>query len=369
VLFRSYYLSYKTVGHLNEVLVRDYKPFGDIKEGGQLDGDFSSMLRILADATEYDELPVRHNEDISNRDLEMVIPVKIAVRTDRRLYGGKLRFDSYDNPHVKAFILLQCHLTRNIKFKSSDYITDTTSVLDQSIRILQAAIDIAASQGYLTATLGVISVLQCIKQALWARDSELLSLPHISAPTAENLAMHKPAIVKIKDAIKLGAKKLPSALVAAGLSSTQAKDILDVVSQLPLVSTVKMEIYSVVDDEATISSDNKFSSNQLCLLKIDLSRRSLIKSVPISGDDKYRVYSPRFPKAQFEGWWVILGNSSNDELSVLKRCTIGGHGGNTICKLEFLTPEEPGVYEYDLRILSDGYVGLDSVVKVKFTVR
>lgn len=45
-----YYLSYKTAGLYYKCLNRDYKP-----------EDFPSLLRLLADAFEYAELPVRHN--------------------------------------------------------------------------------------------------------------------------------------------------------------------------------------------------------------------------------------------------------------------------------------------------------------------
>lgn len=41
-----------------------------------------------------------------------------------------------DNPHTKVFLLMQAHLSR-VPLPNSDYGTDTKSVLDQSIRIIQ----------------------------------------------------------------------------------------------------------------------------------------------------------------------------------------------------------------------------------------
>ena len=43
---------------------------------------------------------------------------------------------SYDSPHTKANLLFQAHFTRH-PLPSTDYLTDTNSVLDQAIRILQ----------------------------------------------------------------------------------------------------------------------------------------------------------------------------------------------------------------------------------------
>ncbi len=49
-----------------------------------------------------------------------------------------LRVDpnTFDNSHTKAFLLLQAHYCR-IDLPIVDYITDTKSVLDQALRILQ----------------------------------------------------------------------------------------------------------------------------------------------------------------------------------------------------------------------------------------
>lgn len=41
-----------------------------------------------------------------------------------------------DSPHTKTFLLMQAHFS-HLPLPNSDYLTDTKSVLDQSIRILQ----------------------------------------------------------------------------------------------------------------------------------------------------------------------------------------------------------------------------------------
>lgn len=45
---------------------------------------------------------------------------------------------SFDSPHTKTYLLLQAHFSR-LPLPSSDYFTDTKSVLDQAIRILQVS--------------------------------------------------------------------------------------------------------------------------------------------------------------------------------------------------------------------------------------
>lgn len=45
---------------------------------------------------------------------------------------------TYDSSHTKTHILLQCHFGQ-LPLPSTDYNTDTKSVLDQAIRILQVS--------------------------------------------------------------------------------------------------------------------------------------------------------------------------------------------------------------------------------------
>jgi replicative superfamily II helicase len=125
--------------------------------------DEEELLRILCDAAEYDELPVRHNEDITNRDMAEHLPLRVITH-------------DFDSPHTKAFLLLQAHLLHHA-LPVADYATDTISILDQSVRILQALIDVAAELGYLNVGLRAMHLLQCIKQARGWDDSTLRCLP------------------------------------------------------------------------------------------------------------------------------------------------------------------------------------------------
>lgn len=84
----------------------------------------------------------------------------------------------YECPHTKTLILLQAHFSR-LKMPCSDYITDLKSVLDQSIRILQAMIEISAEAGYLVLCLRLVQLMQMIIQARWITDPPIISLPEV----------------------------------------------------------------------------------------------------------------------------------------------------------------------------------------------
>ena len=50
-----------------------------------------------------------------------------------------------DNPNEKTFLLIQAHIFR-LPLPIRDYLTDTKTVIDSSVRIIHALIDLAAEK-------------------------------------------------------------------------------------------------------------------------------------------------------------------------------------------------------------------------------
>lgn len=78
---------------------------------------------ISQNAHEFSELPVRHNEDQVNSELAAMLPLSVDPHT-------------YDSSNTKTHLLLQAHFSR-VPLPSADYHTDTKSVMDQVLRVLQ----------------------------------------------------------------------------------------------------------------------------------------------------------------------------------------------------------------------------------------
>ncbi len=131
-------------------------------------------MEIVASAQEFAELPVRHNEDKMNAELSRDLPLKVNAYT-------------FDSPHTKCNLLvfhfvyyntfdfisnvmrhlrlLQAHFSR-APLPCTDYITDTKSVLDQCLRIMQAVLDMCAHLGWLSTTLSIINLMQMTCQGM-----------------------------------------------------------------------------------------------------------------------------------------------------------------------------------------------------------
>ena len=80
-----------------------------------------------------------------------------------------------ESANTKTFLLLQSHFSQ-LQLPCSDYYTDTKSVLDQTIRILQAMIDVCAENGWLASTLRIIQLMQMVSFVVFgARFSEKIN--------------------------------------------------------------------------------------------------------------------------------------------------------------------------------------------------
>ncbi|KAJ9082208.1 putative steryl acetyl hydrolase mug81 [Entomophthora muscae] len=306
--------------------------------------DFVSILKALCNAQEYAEHPVRHNEDLINQDLERLLPHSAAPQ-------------AYDSPHAKAFLLIQAHLSR-LTLPIPDYITDTGSILDQAIRILQAMADVFSYKGRMASLLQVVEALRSIRQGQWPSDSSLGFLPHLNSEKAqEALARCQPPIRCLADLLHnpyshktFRSLKLPS----EGLSTLE-----QTLNKLP---RAKLTIISQNDQVP------QFAPNESGAVAIQLA---VSRKAAYTG----RAYCPRFAKIQEEGFWVVLGDSTTDEVVAFKRLTVpvpqGKHDAFSAtlnATLSFLAPTHPGKNCYNIFVCSDVYPGIDQVHEYRFHV-
>ncbi|CAH1802861.1 unnamed protein product, partial [Owenia fusiformis] len=313
------------------------------------------LLEILSDSYEYSELPVRHNEDQLNSELAKKVPLEVNTH-------------SLDSSNTKTFILLQAHFSQQ-SLPSTDYLTDTKSVLDQAIRLLQAMLDVLADQGWLVSVLRTIHLIQMVVQGRWLEDSSLLTLPHIQPFHVDALMSSKrgggiECIPELMAVCRGGISSL-TAVIGEYFNRTQIDQILQVVLQFPEID-VQLSIRGWWEG-GTVQQTKQVNTNitggrplpeswitvhadQAYVLNIKLHRQNRRKK-----DSK--AYAPRFPKAKDEGWIIVLGEIETKEVIAIKR--VGYVRGHNNIQLSFYSPETLGRVIYTVYVLSDSYLGLD----------
>ncbi|CCF57836.1 hypothetical protein KAFR_0D01890 [Kazachstania africana CBS 2517] len=313
-----YYISHLTVRKLLEQLYDN--------------ATFQDVLKWLSMAVEYNELPVRGGEIIMN--VEMSAQSRYSVEST---FTGDHELPMWD-PHVKAFLLLQAHLSR-VDLPIADYVQDTISVLDQSLRILQAYIDVASELGYLGTVMAMIKVMQCVKQGCWYEDDPIGLLPGMdlkrrtdktfnqSGFAVDNVETKK-NLLDLDKIGRLGFSKLQNVMNKLNVAEEERKNFSYVCQRLPVLNDIKF-------DEQTDSSSLTLTAKHA----FNKTNRG------------FEVYCDKFPKTQKELWFCI-GYQGN-ELLMIKRCQPRQNGKDVSIICDLLIPEELEVEELNFVLIND----------------
>lgn len=129
------------------------------------------LIEIVAAAAEFEDMEIRHGEDLILRSLSSKLPNKLGSGT------------KFNDPHVKTNILLQAHFSR-IQL-SAELQQDTESVIVKAVRLTQACVDVLSSNGWLSPVIAAMELSQMLTQAMWSKDSYLKQLPHFNAETIQ----------------------------------------------------------------------------------------------------------------------------------------------------------------------------------------
>ena len=292
------------------------------------DADELEILSLLCDSAEYDQLPVRHCEDSTNASLAAEVPYHLEDRP-------------MDDPHTKAHLLCQAHISR-VPLPSSDYVTDTKSVLDQAIRILQAIVDVSAEQGWLRPAISAMHLVEMLVQACWLDEDPILTLPGV---TPANLPKLKRALgidflpqllYDTPDAFIRSA--LPEADPASWTDSHKIADLLKVKNHIPRINVALTPARNPVTGKAKI--------------RVDITHAG---GAPL-GPTTF-AYAPQFPKLKQDGWWVLIGIPETGELLALRRLSLNARV--TSFDLTFDANAGSATKKYALYFMSDTYLGIN----------
>lgn len=289
------------------------------------------LLETLCAASEFDDVPVRPSEDLIVQRILSHAPVAVAR-------------PRYTDPHTKVNALLQAHLSRSRL--NADLSADARRAVGIVPRLLQALVDVVASSGWLNPALAAMELSQMITQAMWQRDPVLMQLPDIAKEFAESLV--KEGIETVFDLLELNEEEKRKLLKIDGEDQkSQVNAINKWLLRYPDIDVS----YDLEDPEDIITGEPV----------------SLIVSMEREGEgDIGPVMAPRFPGRREEGWWLVIGDTSSNQLLAIKRVALQRTSKS---RLEFLAPEQPGPASLTLFLMCDSYLGCDQEFEIDLKVK
>ena len=335
-----------TIGRITAYYYLDYTTASMFASRVEDMVDQESVLDVMSKATEFAELPVRHNEEHLNADLAKQVE-----------YGGM--GGAMESPHTKTSLLIQAHIGK-VPMPIADYNTDLRSVLEQTGRVLQALVDVTADCGYLSAALHVMRLSQSMTQCIFDGQSSLLTLPHMTKRVAANL--HDAGIASLGALIGKPREQVVGLLRKCGLVGAHASAGAQLLDQLPALRLSAQfgggAGMAVGKGKREVSK----GGGAVCEMMAGEDGEVVMRIEQVNrGKRGARAYVPKSgnlpSKARDEGWWAVLGCKETDELLALKRISIRRHSTNTV--LSFLAPEDAGPATLTAYVISDCYLGLD----------
>jgi translocation protein SEC63 len=132
-----------------------------------------------------------------------------------------------------------------------------------------------------------------------------------------------------------------------------------------------------VDDvESSVPED--VYEQDLVTLRVTFTRENLTEGTKVAP-----VYAPKFPKAFYENWWLILSDKfvetkiSKVEGKAPKTKEVAIHAIDKVSDksrtvkfdLKFMAPQAAGSYDLELRLVCDSYMGLDRTIPITLVVK
>jgi len=299
------------------------------------------VMEILSASSEYSSIPIRQAEEKTLRILA------------RNLNHPLPEMSRYHDSNTKALILLQCHFSKTAL--SADLRKDQQFILGESIRIIQAIVDVISSNGWLKPALAAMELSQMAVQGLWSKDNALMQIPHFSK-----------AIIQRCDAFD-GEEPIESVFDILTLDDDVRNDLLRLSDEQMADVAVFCNSYPNIDVNFDVQDSDDLVAGDPVQIIVKLERE-IDDEEEVDEEEMKQlgvVSAPLYPKEKKESWWIVIGDTKTNSLLSLKRVSL--HISVT-AKLEFIAPDEAGDYNLSLFCMSDSYLGCDQEFSVPLNV-
>lgn len=283
------------------------------------------LLEGISHSDEFNDLPVRLNEEGILSRIYNSIPIKGA--------NDDLDFES---PNSKTFILIQAYLSRLPL--NADLTSDLKFILGKVLNLLNACVDILSSDGNLNA-MAAMDLTQMIVQGMWSNESPLHQFPFFTDKVIDKCT--KSGVKNVYNFIELEDDLRDDIL--SDFNEMQVAKIAEFANKYPNLD-LSFEITDGVDN---------LKSSEICEIIVGIERDEDLEDNVVE--------SSQFPTTKYEGWWIVLGDSTSKKLYSIKKTELLKE--NERVKLKFTIPEK-GTHKLTVWCISDSFCDADKQIEI-----
>lgn len=283
------------------------------------------ILQILARASEFEDIPLRPEDESILLKLNNQMPIKISS------IGGS-------PVSHKVVLLLQAYFSRVSLPIGIQW--DIQLILQKAVPLVNSAIDILSSDGYLNATTGM-DISQMLIQGLWDTDNPLKQIPFFDE-------------VILKRCEEKGVETIYDVMA---LEDEEREDIM-IMDNHKLVKVANfINNFPNIELKYSLDTSEPLVSGQTTEIHVTLARDEAPETLEVT--------SERYPHEKLESWWVVVGEVSTKQLYATKKVSLNKEIQSY--PLEF-SLHQPGEHELTLWCVCDSYLDADKEVSFKIKV-
>ncbi|GAA5910707.1 hypothetical protein JCM5296_006819 [Sporobolomyces johnsonii] len=351
---------------------------------------FPQLLDILASSDEFATDPALRKLRKSQGKAGVDEYARL-VSTVREGPDGKQGWEGYASwtpAKKRARVFVAAHMLR-LPIKDSKLLKEKHLTASIALPLCSGLASIALAHNWLSTYISIVHLQQFLLQAVHPSSSPLLQLPHL---TPEIIAdAQKRGIENVAQFGKLGAGEVDELL--DGYSDADKRDVYEVAKHWPVVQFVDAKFQVTGEKIVTPGAIVSFT------LKLRLAPPGKATSQPeilnvskgvdeIEGEEQSideligrrntkedgvvptpLAHAPHFPKNRKPTWYIFVGDHKLNRVFVAphKFSDMGDSAVRTI-RMSFQAPPGPGLYTFQVYVMSDSFVGTDAQKDMRMKV-
>ncbi|GAV52508.1 hypothetical protein ZYGR_0AG04990 [Zygosaccharomyces rouxii] len=278
------------------------------------------ILQVLSRASEFENLPLRPEDEPTLLKLYNQMPIKISSNNE----GGPIS--------NKILLLLQAYFSRTSLPIELQW--DVQIILQKAVPLVNSTIDILSSDGCLNATTGM-DISQMLIQGVWDTDNPLKQIPFFDG-----------SILK-----KCEQKGVETVYDVMALEDDERNAIMTMDNRKLVKVANFINNFPNIELEYSLDTSKPLTVGEYKEMEVTLTRDEAPETLLVT--------SEKYPHEKLEGWWLVIGEISTKQLYATKKVSLSKETQSYT--LDF-TVNQPGKHELTLWCVCDSYIDADKEV-------
>ncbi|GAA5860434.1 hypothetical protein JCM8547_000303 [Rhodosporidiobolus lusitaniae] len=351
---------------------------------------FFQLLNILASSDEFamDPKLLKLRKSLSKSAVDEYARLNSTIREGVDGKQGWEDYATWSPSKKRARVLIAAYMLR-LPIKDAKLLKEKHLTASIALPLCGGLASIALAHNWLSTYISIMHLQQFLLQAVHPSSSPLLQLPHVT-PEIVQLAQ-KQGVETVTQFGKLSSGQVDKLLDS--VPQSEKKDVYEVAKHWPVVQfqDAKFQVTGekIVTPGAIVSFTLKLRLTPPGQVVEKLEILDVSKGVDdVEGEEKSvdellgrasakadgvvptpLAHAPHFPKNRKPAWHIFVGDHKLNRVFVAPhRFTDMGEGQTRTIRMTFQAPPGPGLYTFQVYVMSDSFVGTDAQKDMRMKV-